>query len=172
MLKKMTMADLKAMTATELEAIKPAAAKLHPPFSEAQRVARRNLIVMLSAQGWSGSAVALFMGLQRQRIAQIRDFENFKRPQRPHIARRKAIPGLIREGLCGTEMARQLGVSHDLIYADIRALKLSTPLKKQLMANRSRAQSESKIKLHERRLALEAKERRVGKKTKGMKAKA
>jgi hypothetical protein len=163
MLKKMTMAELKAMTQDELEAIKPAAAKLKAPFSEAQRVERRNLIMKLSAQGWSGSAVAFFMGLQRQRIAQIRDFENFKRPPRPHIARREAIPGLIRDGMCGTDMARKFGVSHDLIYADIRTLKLSTPLKKQLLANRSRAMSDAKIKAHQERVALEAKERRVEK---------
>lgn len=120
------------------------------PHRAAQRRAK---IVKLTAAGKSGSDIARLLGISRQRVAQLRDAEQVVRLDPPHVARRKAIPDLIRQGLCGSAMAPHLGCKPDVVLADIRKMiakgELSTPLRAQLVANRSLAMSQAKIQAAE-----------------------
>ncbi|WP_162258353.1 helix-turn-helix domain-containing protein [Frateuria sp. Soil773] len=131
------------------------------PHRAAQRRAK---IVKLSAAGTSGSDIARLLGISRQRVAQLRDAEQVVRFDPPHVARRKAIPDLIRQGLCGSAMAPHLGCKPEVVLADIRTMsakgELSTPLRMQLIANRSLAMSQAKI------LAAEAARKAKGKRGK------
>jgi len=130
------------------------------PYRAAQQRAK---VVRLYTKGKTCAEIAVLMKRSRQRIAQILDYEQVERVPGPHVGRRLEIPRLITQGMCGMDMARHYGCSVDAIYADIRALKLTTPMKAQLAANRSRAQSIARKQAAE---ALRAKATKAKKKPK------
>lgn len=72
--------------------------------------------------------------------------------------RRKQLPALIRQGMCGADLARHFGVSTAVIYVDARK-HLTPRLRERLRANTSSAMSRMKLRQHSSS-ALSLEERR------------
>jgi hypothetical protein len=125
---------------------------------------RRRLIKLWTRAGRSGSDIARELGISRQRVSQLRDAVNAKRPAQPHVARRKSIPGLIAGGMTAVAISKHLGATLFKIYSDFSAIEFTEAQRAQVRRNMIKAMSDAKIKAHKQKKHPRLPKRGAGKK--------